>query len=70
MAAKKRKQPRPRSTPSFASRYPPPSTAEAFVYAEYDITDARRFTDRMQTYGIAEAWDRDREAALQERAVT
>ena len=30
----------PQSKPSFASRYPPPSTAEAFVYAEYDITDA------------------------------
>jgi hypothetical protein len=39
MAAKKRKKPRPQSKPSFASRHPQPSTADALVYAEYDITD-------------------------------
>ena len=30
----------------------------------------RRFTDRMQTYGIAAAWYRYRDAALRESAVT
>src|SRR5215475_13050008 len=39
MAAKKRKKLRLRSKPSFASRHPQPSTADALVYAEYDITD-------------------------------
>jgi tetratricopeptide (TPR) repeat protein len=39
MAAKKRKKLRPQSKPSFASRHPQPSTADALVYAEYDITD-------------------------------
>jgi tetratricopeptide (TPR) repeat protein len=39
MAAKKRKKLRPRSKPSFASRHPQPSTADALVYAEYNITD-------------------------------
>src|SRR5215510_7145221 len=39
MAAKQRKKLRPRSKPSFASRHPQPLTADALVYAEYDITD-------------------------------
>jgi tetratricopeptide (TPR) repeat protein len=39
MAAKKRKKLRPQSKPSFASRHLQPSTADALVYAEYDITD-------------------------------
>jgi tetratricopeptide (TPR) repeat protein len=39
MAAKKRKKPRPQSKSSFASRVFQPSTADALVYAEYDITD-------------------------------
>ncbi len=39
MAAKKRKQLRPQSKPSFASRHPQPLTADALVYTEYDITD-------------------------------
>src|SRR5215471_5919154 len=39
MAAKKRKKLRPRSKPSFTSRIHQPLTADALVYAEYDITD-------------------------------
>src|SRR5215475_8374118 len=39
MAARKRKKLRPRSKPSFASRYPQPLTVGALVYTEYDITD-------------------------------
>jgi tetratricopeptide (TPR) repeat protein len=39
MTAKKRPTRRPQSKPSFASRHPQPSTADALVYTEYDITD-------------------------------
>jgi len=39
MATKKRPTRRPQSKPSFASRHPQPSTADALVYTEYDITD-------------------------------
>ncbi len=39
MAAKKRKQQRSQPQPSSASRVPQPPTADALVYAEYDITD-------------------------------
>ena len=39
MAAKKRKTRRQLPKPSFASRHPQPSTADALVYTEYDITD-------------------------------
>jgi hypothetical protein len=39
MAAKKRKTRRQLPKPSFASRRPPPSTADALVYTEYAITD-------------------------------
>jgi tetratricopeptide (TPR) repeat protein len=39
MAGKKRPPRRPPHKPSFASRHPQPSTADALVYTEYDITD-------------------------------
>src|SRR6266702_421421 len=39
MAGKKRPPRRPPHKPSFASRHPQPSTADALVYTEYDITE-------------------------------
>jgi hypothetical protein len=39
MATKKRPTRRPQSKPSFASCHPQPSTADALIYTEYDITD-------------------------------
>jgi hypothetical protein len=40
MATKKRPTQRQLPKPSVASRHPQPSTADALVYTEYDITDA------------------------------
>src|SRR5215471_17962069 len=39
MGAKKRPTRRPQRKPSYTSRVPHPLTADALVYAEYDITD-------------------------------